>query len=135
MAPKGKTSSSCSLKRESSTKFRMSTAKPFSKGSKDQSVYTVCGKPSFAMAFAIKHNGEFGYCYPFQKKLEDADASVDHLQILAVVNRILEGTQTPLTSGRYFTKKFLQQIDHENISDIKEATDDWGREVAAAMND
>ena len=39
-----------------------------------------------------------------------------------------------MTSGRYNTKQFLRQIDHESISDIKEATADWGREVAAAMN-
>ena len=101
---KGKNASSSSEKNTSPSKFRMGTAKLYSKSSKDQSVYTFCGKPGYATAFAIKHNGDAGYCYPFQRKVDDGDFSVDHLNILAVVNRILEGTQTPLTSRRYNTK-------------------------------
>ena len=131
---KGKTASSSSGKKTSPSKFKMGTAKSYSKSSKDQSVYTFCGKPGYATAFAIKHNGDAGYCYPFQRKVDDGDASVDHLNILAVVNRILEGTQTPLTSGKYNTKQFLRQVNYETISEIKEATAEWGREVAVAMN-
>ena len=70
----------------------MGTAKTISKRSKDQSIYTFCGKPGFATAFAIKHTGEPAYIWPFQQKVNDGDTSVDHLHIIAVVNRILEGT-------------------------------------------
>ena len=70
-ATKGKTASSSSGEKTSPSKFKMGTAKSYSKSSKDQSVYTFCGKPGFATAFAIKHNGDAGYCYPFQRKVDD----------------------------------------------------------------
>ena len=131
---KANNSSSSSQKKTSPSKFKMGTAKTVSKRSKDQSIYTFCGKPGFATAFAIKHTGEPAYIWPFQQKVNDGDAAVEDLKIIAVVNRILEGTQTPVTSSGYNTKQFLRQVDSDNIEEIIATTEQWGRDMADVMN-
>lgn len=131
MAPKPR---KVEAKKVSPSKFKMASAQPLSKPSRDQHVYTYCGKPGYALAFILKQNGDGGFFYPFQKKVEDADASVDHLNIIAVVNRIIEGTQTCVTSGRYNCKQFLAQFITDTMDDLKEQTREWGHEVTVALN-
>ena len=131
---KAKNSSSSSQKKTSPSKFKMGTAKTVSKRSKDQSIYTFCGKPGFATAFAIKHTGEPAYIWPFQQKVNEGDSAVEDLKIIAVVNRILEGTQNPVTSSGYNVKQFLRQVNSDNMEEIIETTEKWGRDMADVMN-
>ena len=115
------------------SKFKQSPVKK-GKLSKDQTVYTVCGKPGYALAYVLKQNGDNGFFYPFQKMVDEEDRSILHLNIIGVVSRIVESTQTPIRSGGYHAKQFLCQMEDKPFDDMKTETEAWGQKVTNQLN-
>ena len=122
------------IKRFFPSKFKSSPPKSPKKTSTDQVVHILCGKPGCALAFITIPNGDVGFFYPFTKKVQDEDPTVLSLNIVAVVNRVVEGTETLVTQNGYPAKQFLTYIGDDEHASLLIKAEEWGRNITASLN-
>ena len=122
------------IKKFSPTKFKASPTKAPKKTSTDQSVHILCGAPGYALAYVIKANGDVGFFHPFTKKVQDEDPTVLSLNIVAVVNRVQEGTENIVTQNGYPAKAFLTYIGDDEHASLLTKAEEWGRNLTASLN-
>ena len=122
------------IKRFFPKKFTSSPPKSPKKTSTDQIVHVLCGKPGYALAFITKLNGDVGFFYPFTKKVQDEDPTVLSLNIVAVVNRVVEGTETLVTQNGYPAKQFLTYLGDDEHASLLIQAEEWGRNLTASLN-
>ena len=89
------------IKRFFPKKFTSSPPKSPKNTSTDQIIHVLCRKPGYALACITKPNGDVGFFHSFTKKVHDEDPTILSLNIVAVVNRVFEGTETLVTKNGY----------------------------------
>ena len=115
-------------------KFTSSPPNSPKKTSTDQIVHVICGRPGYALAYIVKPNGDVGFYHPFTKKIHEEDPTVLSLNIVAVVNRVQEGTENLVTQNGYPAKQFLTYIGDDEHASLLIKAEEWGRNITASLN-